>query len=252
MDFSSLFSWFFGDAAAVAWAMIGGVIVAAGLIIEKFSEWLDERFFGEYKAHKKLEHLGWLILMLGIFIEIADAGWTAHGVRKAETKVASLEIKTMPPVLRFKREDFEKLLIGKPKTVVEILYPAEDGDSYSLAFEIVRGLIDCGWITQMPRPFSVNDVPEPFTNSPSAYLWSKSGMPLVWSAMAENGAISIVINNLDKTNFAATSLHIALMESHACIGVTGARDERLPDNFVRIVIPQSNLGRNWENVRPSK
>jgi hypothetical protein len=69
-----------GESASVAWAMIGGLAVAAGLIIEKFAEILDDRFLGGYKAHKNLEWAGWFILMLGIFIEVADAGWTAHEI----------------------------------------------------------------------------------------------------------------------------------------------------------------------------
>jgi hypothetical protein len=79
--FSSLVSWFEGDSSSMAWALAGGLFVALGLIIERFSEWLDERFLGEYRAHKKSDVWGWRILMFGICIEIADAGWTANEIK---------------------------------------------------------------------------------------------------------------------------------------------------------------------------
>lgn len=62
------------------WATIGGICVAFGLIIEKVADWMDEKFLGGYRVHKGLEFFGWNVLLLGIFIEIADAGWTAHEV----------------------------------------------------------------------------------------------------------------------------------------------------------------------------
>ena len=73
------------EAAILIWATIGGLLVAGGLIIEKFADWLDGRFLGGYKAHKALELSGWWILLLGILVEIADAGWTAHEIKKAES-----------------------------------------------------------------------------------------------------------------------------------------------------------------------
>lgn len=63
------------------WATIGGIAVFIGLLLEKFAEWMDEKFLGgTYKPHKTLESIGWSILMLGIFVEIAVAGWSANDV----------------------------------------------------------------------------------------------------------------------------------------------------------------------------
>jgi len=75
---SSFASWFEGDSASVAFALVGGFIVACGLGIEKIAEMLNDRFLGGYKAHKTLDWFGWGLLMFGIWVEIADAGWTAH------------------------------------------------------------------------------------------------------------------------------------------------------------------------------
>lgn len=110
MDFLSSFaSWFEGDSASVAWAMAGGVIVALGLIMERFSEWLDEKFLGGYKAHKKLDVWGWRILMFGICIEIADAGLTAQSLNRLDPKnLPVLNINAFA-VLRVKGTEFPDL-----------------------------------------------------------------------------------------------------------------------------------------------
>lgn len=80
-SFSSLFA---GDSGVVLWAMFGGCIVAVGLAMEEIAELLNDRFLGEYKAHKTLRLLGWWTLMFGIWIEIADAGWTAYAIDRAK------------------------------------------------------------------------------------------------------------------------------------------------------------------------
>jgi hypothetical protein len=68
-----------GEVAILFWATIGGIAVFIGLLLEKFAEWMDDRFLGgTHKPHKTLESIGWSILMLGIFAEIAVAGWSAN------------------------------------------------------------------------------------------------------------------------------------------------------------------------------
>jgi hypothetical protein len=90
-----------GDSASVAWAMIGGFAVAAGLIIEKFAEILDDRFLGGYKAHNNLDWSGWYILMIGICIEVADAGWTAHEINNAKNAERNAPISKIEAIVFF-------------------------------------------------------------------------------------------------------------------------------------------------------
>ena len=59
-------------------AMTGGAVVIFGLIIERFAEWLDDRFLPQYKAHKRLEDFGLGFVILGILWEIAIGGWAAN------------------------------------------------------------------------------------------------------------------------------------------------------------------------------
>jgi hypothetical protein len=68
-----------GEVAVLFWATIGGICVFIGLMLEKFAEWMDDRFLGgSHKPHKTLESAGWCILMLGIFVEITVAFWSAN------------------------------------------------------------------------------------------------------------------------------------------------------------------------------
>jgi hypothetical protein len=62
----------------LVWAMAGGILVFAGLVAEKVAEILNERFLGGGHPHKKLGDVGWVILMIGIAIEITDAGFAAN------------------------------------------------------------------------------------------------------------------------------------------------------------------------------
>ena len=63
--------------SAFVFATIGGLAVLGGLALEKFSDWLNERFLGGYKPHKWSGEIGWWILMAGIVIETGVAGGSA-------------------------------------------------------------------------------------------------------------------------------------------------------------------------------
>src|SRR5205807_119803 len=89
----------------------------AGIIVEKVAEEMDDRFFGGYRGHKKLGWFGWMLLFVGIFIEIADEGWTAHEINKknpinqptSEIKaIAVIDIKETNPSL-YSTVDFSVL-----------------------------------------------------------------------------------------------------------------------------------------------
>jgi hypothetical protein len=85
------------------WAVGGGFAVFFGLLIEKFADWMNDGYsFPPYKPHKTLGELGWGLLMIGILIEISDAGYTAIDVWQnaplnqpinAATATASIHVK---------------------------------------------------------------------------------------------------------------------------------------------------------------
>ena len=97
----------------LVWATIGGFLVFAGLIFEKLAELLNDRFGGGWHPHKKLENFGWIILMIGIFIEIADAGFTANDVwqarQLADPRNANISEATATVVFFVSGNDFKPL-----------------------------------------------------------------------------------------------------------------------------------------------
>jgi len=57
----------FGEVWVLLIAMIGGIAVFLGLSLEKIAELKNERLVPQFfKPHKKLETLGWIVLMAGI------------------------------------------------------------------------------------------------------------------------------------------------------------------------------------------
>jgi len=64
-------------------AAAGGVAVFIGLLLEKIAEARKQKYAPSFfNPLHWLATLGWTILMAGIVIEIADAGWTAHEINK--------------------------------------------------------------------------------------------------------------------------------------------------------------------------
>src|ERR1039457_3746048 len=88
--FRSAFSIGHVSASNLLIASAGGLIVFAGLWIEKDADEDKEKHLGKFSSAKRLiklrSNIGWWVLMFGIGIEIADAGWTAHEIRISDAK----------------------------------------------------------------------------------------------------------------------------------------------------------------------
>lgn len=97
-------------------AALGGGIVFIGLLLEKTSEWLDERFIpGGYKPHKTMGDVGWTILMVGILAEMvigcALAAKDEQDINAAKNAARNAPISDMSAtaVLLIKGKDFNAL-----------------------------------------------------------------------------------------------------------------------------------------------
>ena len=81
-------------------ASVGGLVVFAGLWIEKDADEDKEKHPGKFSSAKRLiklrSSIGWWVLMFGIGIEIADAGWTAHEIRRTSTDVNRIDPANLP------------------------------------------------------------------------------------------------------------------------------------------------------------
>jgi hypothetical protein len=108
-------------------ATAGGVFVLVGLVLERFAEWLDDSFLGGWKAHKSMEKCGWRILMLGIAIEIVDAGYAANEgwqtsqiAIKNDPRNANISYMYATAILRVKGMQFNDMTNWNPNHVALI------------------------------------------------------------------------------------------------------------------------------------
>jgi hypothetical protein len=93
MSFALLESSSFPTFSIIATAAAGGCIVFIGLAIEKFADWLNDKYIGgDDKPHKGLGLFGWWLLMLGIAVEIGVAISSAIEVRD----ISKLAMKNAP------------------------------------------------------------------------------------------------------------------------------------------------------------
>ena len=60
-------------------AMIGGIVVFIGLVMEKTAEHRDDKYSPPFlKPSKRLGECGWTVLMVGIVLEVCVACWSAN------------------------------------------------------------------------------------------------------------------------------------------------------------------------------
>jgi len=79
----------------------------------------------------------------------------------ARTKEAELKLEQLRERLRqrhIKGESFLKILEGKPKASVEILFVRDDGEAFQLSLEIRDWLKQASWDVEEPRPIVENDL----------------------------------------------------------------------------------------------
>jgi hypothetical protein len=76
--FSSIPSSLFAEFLVSLVAMLGGMVVFVGLVMEKIAEHGDDKYSPPFlKPYKRLGKWGWIVLMIGIVLEVGVAGWSA-------------------------------------------------------------------------------------------------------------------------------------------------------------------------------
>jgi hypothetical protein len=86
----------------------------------------------------------------------------------ARTKEAELKLEQLRERVRqrhIKGDQFLKILEGKPKASVEILFIRDDGEAFQLALEIRDWLKRATWDVEEPRPITTNDLNPRFATS---------------------------------------------------------------------------------------
>jgi hypothetical protein len=251
MSWTSAFSgWGWAD-------VIATFLVVVGVIGEVWAFYMKTPFnptaFPRLESKKRaVEIWSLVILLVGVAIEVPATVENLKDAANARLESKTLEAKLRPRILQFDSSAFRDALNGKPKFDVRLLYSKDDADSYDLSFKIWSALQDVGWSASMPRPIVENDVPLIMKGTP----WEP---PLAWMMGAQNGNFSFLANNLDDKS-KASPIHVLENAVSAAFGYglfgsageVEMRDDRLPDNFVIMVIGGSYAGRNWGNGRKLK
>ena len=101
-------------------AMVGGIIVFVGLLLEKIAVVKSERHHPTFrKSHKGMEEWGWYSLMFGIFVEVVVAGWSAARDDLAIKEAAAEAVKNDPrkQLISLASATAEILVRGNPKMI---------------------------------------------------------------------------------------------------------------------------------------
>jgi hypothetical protein len=130
------------------WATVGGVLVFIGLCMEKRIEVEHFSNINDLRRRRRTAHLGWWILMLGIVIEVADAGVVAIReelrARQLEAQLAwrTINAKQEAELIRVLTPMAQSLPKGQKDVVVDIEGGSEEAKEFAL--RIVDVLRKCG------------------------------------------------------------------------------------------------------------
>lgn len=158
-----------------------------------------------------------------------------------EAEDARLEVArlTTPREEKFNRDAFRANVKGKPKIRVELLYQADDADSYMFESAIKYCLKAEGWVVLGPRPVKEDDIP------PGNVGPDDKNVPLIFRMGSMAGGMSYAASNIATSGFdspiqvllsAITASRSGLGIKETSAGFIGSTDPRMPDDLVRLVI----------------
>jgi hypothetical protein len=134
--------------------LIAVFLVAVGVVAEFAGEWISrplEKFIDQARE-----------LQLAQLTKDAARLTTEGDLARKETAQAALqleELRKQVAARHIKREQFVKILEGKPRLPVEIVFPRDDGEAFQLALEIRNALRAASWEVSDPFPFVAIDDP---------------------------------------------------------------------------------------------
>lgn len=141
--FSSTSSLPIGEVSVLIWATIGGILVFVGLAVEKFADWMNDRYLGgTEKPHQSLETTGWCVLMFGIFVEITVAGWSANDAWQTRQMAIRNGSRF---ITGYDRNLFIHYLKNYPKGDVKVIIGMADTETETYANEIRQMLDQAGY-----------------------------------------------------------------------------------------------------------
>ena len=157
--------------------------------------------------------------------------------KTAEAKLKLEELRVKVAARQIDGVTFQKLLEGKPKAPVEIMYPREDFEAYQLALQFRDILRISEWESAEPVPVPPGDVPR-LINQPSiaSVGANGAGVTLVISidSEAQIGAVGDV-----KANSPLNALVVAVSRTLGGVSAATARPDVFhvpPPGIIRIVV----------------
>ncbi len=135
-------------AVVLFWATVGGVLVFIGLCMEKRIEVDEFSSFSDKRRREKVAYWGWWVLMLGILIEVGDAGFVAVReelrARELDAQLAwrTINVKQEAELIRILKPKAQSLPKGQKDVVVDFDGGSEEAREFAL--RIVDVLRKCG------------------------------------------------------------------------------------------------------------
>ena len=201
-------------------------VLVLGLVVELFGSFAAERV--QSKENAQLESTN---TFLSLRIE---------ELRKQNNE---LERETWPRWQRLNPTKFAEAINGRPKMNVEILYPPDNVEAYEFAYSINTALsVWSHWEVLDIRPYSVEDIVEPFFRTNKQLIKMPLGMRL-GNGFEFDGFLFEANNSSPTlssgTNSAIESFIFALRASGiSWIPYSVDTDPKLPDNVLKIIVPQ--------------
>jgi hypothetical protein len=196
------------ELSAFALATVGGIVVFAGLTLEKFSDWLNDRFLGGDKPHKWIGEIGWLFLMIGIAIETGVAGRAAiYELQNKPLNQPASEIKAIAVIDIDSTNTYPALDFSVPNdTYLELLGANIYGESYfglipkNFPREFVhkRGFTSDAPISFIGFPFEFEENPVPPFEFDNFTNFVKQPNPPVKEVLDETKQMRFYINFIPK------------------------------------------------------
>jgi hypothetical protein len=163
-----------------------------------------------------------------------DTAEANNRTKEAELKLLELRKQQEPRIIN--GDIFLAAMEGRPKAKVELLYVAEDPESYSLALQIGWWLMDSGWEHEFEKPIPPREPDSPYPDK-----------PLSWSVLAFDTGVTIIPSlgtklTLDEdTPFAAlaNALLKTLGQGQVRAGLAWTNDgpqSKIPTGTLRVVV----------------
>jgi hypothetical protein len=162
--------------------------------------------------------------------------------RQREAELRLEQLRERLSQRHIKGEQFLKILDGKPKALVEILFNKDDGEAFQLSLEIRDWLRRASWETEEPRPIMQSDLaPRLAQSTPSAMAAGANPRAYLFSCARK--AKRTLSAKLKRTR--STLMSQSIHPERPCIGTRGFTRRDFRWNVRRERKARCPTGNSW-------